>query len=125
MTKVVLIALGGAIGTVGRYAISGLAQSFSSIVFPIGTLTVNLIGSFIIGILWALFEPSTIHPQIRSLIFIGVLGGFTTFSSYSLETINLLRDGEIKLAFINLLLHNVLGIGLTFLGFVLVKQLQH
>jgi CrcB protein len=124
MIKLFLIATGGALGTLGRYALSGFAQRSVTFIFPIGTLAVNLIGSFVIGLLWGLFETSTLSPQIRTFLFVGVLGGFTTFSSFSLETLNLLRDGEVKLALLNILLNNVGGIGLAFLGFALVKQLH-
>jgi fluoride exporter len=122
--KIILIAIGGAIGTVGRFALSGMAHRATTTIFPVGTLLVNLLGSLLIGILWGVFDGSNHSPQLRSFIFIGVLGGFTTFSSYSLETLNLLRDGEMKLAFFNLMLNNVLGILLAFLGFAAVKQLQ-
>jgi len=126
MLKVLIIAIGGALGTLGRYSLSGFAHRLiNPTVFPIGTLAVNLIGSFIIGLLWGLSETSMVSSNMRSFLFIGVLGGFTTFSSFSLETLNMLRDGEMKLAFVNLLLNNVLGIGLAFLGFALTKQLQH
>lgn len=124
MVKLILIAAGGAVGTIGRYAMSGLAHRITQTVFPAGTLVVNLLGSFLIGLLWGLFEGSTLSPQLRSFLFIGILGGFTTFSSYSLETLNLMRDGEMKLAFMNMLLNNVLGIALAFAGFAIVKQIQ-
>jgi CrcB protein len=65
-----------------------------------------------------------VSPNVRSFIFIGILGGFTTFSSYSLETLNLLRDGELKLAFANFALNNFLGLGLALAGFALAKQFQ-
>jgi len=124
MVKLILIAAGGAAGTIGRYALSGLAHRLTQTVFPIGTLVVNLLGSFLIGLLWGISEGSTLSPPIRSFLFIGILGGFTTFSSYSLETLNLLRDGEMKLALVNIMLNNVLGIALAFSGFAIVKQLQ-
>ena len=125
MIKVLFIAIGGAIGSVGRYALSSFAHSISFTVFPVGTLMVNLIGSFLIGILGGFFEGGSMLPQVRSFLVIGVLGGFTTFSSYSLETFNLMREGELRLAMINLVLNNVLGIVLAFLGFALVKQFQN
>ena len=124
MIKLLLILSGGALGSLGRYAVSGLAHRLSTSMFPIGTLAVNLIGSFIIGLLWGAFENTIISPNARSFIFIGVLGGFTTFSTYSLETLNLLRDGEIKLAFLNLALNNILGLLLAFAGLALAKQFQ-
>jgi fluoride exporter len=126
MLKLLLIAAGGAIGTLGRYLLSGYAHRVTtSAIFPVGTLTVNVLGSLIIGLLWGWFENSVLSPPLRSFLFIGILGGFTTFSTYSLETLNLLRDGELKLAFLNLVLNNILGIGFAFLGFAITKQLQH
>jgi CrcB protein len=124
MIKILLILSGGAIGSLGRYMASGLAHQFTSSIFPVGTLAVNLIGSFLIGLLWGIFENTMVSPNVRSFIFIGILGGFTTFSSYSLETLNLLRDGELKLAFANFALNNFLGLGLALAGFALAKQFQ-
>jgi len=124
MTKILLIITGGAIGTLGRYAFSNLAHRLTNTIFPIGTLAVNLVGSFLIGLLWGLIENSTLAPHLRSFIFIGILGGFTTFSSYSWETVNLLRDGELKLALLNIILNNVAGILLAFAGLLIAKQLQ-
>jgi fluoride exporter len=125
MIKLLLVVAGGALGSAGRYALAGFMHRVTSTVFPIGTLLVNLIGSLIIGFLWGLFENSNITPHVRSFLFIGVLGGFTTFSSYSLETLNLLRDGQFKLAILNFLLNNLLGIVLAFAGFALSRQLHH
>jgi CrcB protein len=108
----------------GRYLASDFAQRFTTSTFPIGTLAVNLIGSFAVGLLWGAVENTTISPNIRSFVFIGILGGFTTFSAYSLETLNLLRDGELKMAFANIALNNLLGLGLAFAGFALTRQFQ-
>lgn len=92
-----LIALGSAIGGMARYWCSGLVAQRVGEVFPWGTLAVNIIGSFLIGILGAMSEPDGrwyVDPGARQFLMIGVLGGFTTFSSFSLQTLNLLRDGE-------------------------------
>lgn len=121
--KIILILIGGAIGTLARYSLSGFAQKITDGSFPTGTLLVNLLGSFIIGLLWGLWENSQIHTNTRTFIFIGILGGFTTFSSFMLETLNLFRDGDTKLALINILAHNILGLVLVFLGFVTAKGL--
>ena len=91
--------------------------------FPLGTLLVNLIGSFIIGLAWGFFETNSFSPNLRAFLFIGVLGGFTTFSSFSLETMNLLRDGEFKIGIINILANNVLGIVLVFGGLFTSREL--
>jgi CrcB protein len=123
MTKIVLLLAGGATGTVTRYAVSGLTHRYFDGTFPIGTLVVNLIGSFLIGLIWGLWETSNISSNTRTFIFIGILGGFTTFSSYTIETLNLFRDGEIKLGLTNILANNIIGLLLVFIGFILGKGL--
>ena len=84
---------------------------------------VNLAGSLIIGLIWGLWESNNIPTGVRTFIFIGILGGFTTFSSYALETITMFRDGEMKMAIINILASNILGLLLVFLGFVAARGL--
>lgn len=116
-----LLALGGAIGTLLRYLLSGLAQNLGNGSFPIGTLSVNLIGSLAIGLLWGVSERYVIGPDTKTFIFIGLLGGFTTFSTYSFESLNLIRNSELKFAALNVLLNNILGIALVFLGLFLAK----
>jgi fluoride exporter len=122
--KILLILIGGALGSLTRYGVSGLVHQKIQGVFPIGTLTVNLAGSFLIGLLWGIAEHSTLSPNARTFLFVGILGGFTTFSTYSLETLNLMRDGEFKIALVNLLLNNVLGIVLAFAGLILAKNIN-
>ena len=107
--RLLLIALGGAIGSVSRYGLGGLVYRFFGSVFPWGTLAVNLIGSLIIGFLWAAFERAAVGPNMRMFVFIGILGGFTTFSSYTLETFNLLHAGETRLAITNMVVSNIVG----------------
>jgi CrcB protein len=92
-------------------------------VFPWGTLLVNMMGSFIIGLLWGVFETGNLSTNVRNFIFIGVLGGFTTFSTFALESLNLFRDGEMKLALSNLLVSNILGVTLVFVGFLLARYI--
>ncbi|HLF86413.1 MAG TPA: CrcB family protein [Nitrospiria bacterium] len=92
-------------------------------VFPWGTLGVNLLGSFIAGFLWEGFERAAVSPELRIFVFIGILGSFTTFSSYNLETFSLLRDGEIRLALSNVVVSNVLGIALIFIGYAASRSL--
>jgi CrcB protein len=121
MIKYILLAAGGAIGTVLRYSMSGLTYRMVNSVFPWGTIVVNLTGSFVIGLLWGFFEIQNISSNMRNFIFIGILGGFTTFSTYALESLNLFRDGEIKWAMTNLLISNICGLILVFAGFMLSK----
>jgi len=92
-------------------------------VFPWGTLWVNLIGSFVIGILWEVSERVSVAPDLRIFVLVGILGGFTTFSSFALETINLLRAGETGYALINIITTNMLGLLLVVAGAVLSKEL--
>lgn len=123
MTKLIVLAAGGAIGTILRYSVSGMTHRFFDSTFPWGTLSVNLAGSFVIGLLWGFFEAADLSPNARNFIFIGILGGFTTFSTFALENMNLFRDGEIRLAISNLLASNILGIVLVFAGFFISKYL--
>jgi CrcB protein len=113
-----LVALGGALGSVSRYLLGTWIQSASrSIDFPYGTLTVNLIGCFVIGFLSQLAETrGAFTPESRALMFIGVLGGFTTFSSFGNDTMNLLRDGETVNALVNVGANVILGLALVWLG---------
>lgn len=101
--NIVLVFLGGGIGAAARYWLSGVVYQKVSIDFPYGTLTVNAIGCLLIGILMAAMEERfLVQPSLRVFLTIGILGGFTTFSTFSFETIALLRDGEILYALVNI-----------------------
>jgi len=115
------VALGGALGSMARYGCSGLAARFIGATFPWGTLIVNITGSLIIGFLATLMSPDgrlLASPDTRAFVMIGVLGGFTTFSSFSLETLNLARDGEWLWAGANVVLSVVLCLGAVWLGYI-------
>jgi len=116
--NILLVALGGAFGSVSRYLLGTWIQSVSrSIDFPYGTLTVNLIGCFVIGFLSQLAETRGVFTsETRAFVFIGILGGFTTFSSFGNDTINLLRDGETFNALANVGANVILGLLLVWLG---------
>ena len=113
-----LVALGGAVGSVSRYLLGVWIQSASqSVDFPFGTLTVNLLGCFVIGFLSQLAESRGVFtPETRGLVFIGVLGGFTTFSSFGNDTLNLLRDGETVNALLNIGANVIFGLALVWVG---------
>jgi CrcB protein len=115
---IIFVALGGALGSVFRYLLSTWTQFFSkSIDFPYGTLAVNLIGCFVIGFLTQLAEARGVFTsESRAFMFIGILGGFTTFSSFGNETINLVRDGEIFNALANVGANVIFGLILVWLG---------
>jgi CrcB protein len=118
LLSVLYVALGGAIGSVSRYLVGTWAQTTSqSIDFPYGTLTVNLIGCFVIGFLSQLVESRGVFtPETRGFVFIGVLGGFTTFSSFGNDSINLLRDSETFNALANVGANVIFGLILVYLG---------
>ena len=102
MTRTALVALGGLLGSVGRYWLSGFVQRLDGTEFPLGTLTVNVIGSFAVALIMVLsVERGTIGPNARTFLTIGVCGGFTTMSTFSYETLALVRDGELGLAALN------------------------
>lgn len=124
MFKLILIGFGGALGSILRYVVSGIDYKVSGGIFPVSTLVVNLSGSLVIGFLWGLFESVAISSQVRMFIFIGILGGFTTFSAFSLENFNLIRTGEHGIALVNIILSNVLGIGLAFAGYGIAHKIQ-
>ena len=125
MTKLIVIGLGGGLGAILRYALSGLVQYWSkSISFPYGTLTVNLLGCLLIGLLTGLAETRGLfNPEARLFIFVGLLGGFTTFSTFGNETFNLILSRESFLAVLNLATHIVLGIGMVWVGRILAATL--
>src|SRR5438094_9510549 len=89
-----LIALGGATGSVLRYLIGGAVQRTSAGGFPIGTIFVNVSGCFLIGILLRQFLNMQLSPELRALLIVGFCGGFTTFSTFSAETVGLIEGGE-------------------------------
>lgn len=93
----IAVALGGALGTLGRYAVSGVVANAFGETFPWGTLIVNVTGSFIIGFFATLTAPDGrvfVGGTTRQFVMTGLCGGYTTFSSFSLQTLNLMRDGE-------------------------------
>jgi CrcB protein len=116
--SVIFVALGGALGSVSRYLLGTWTQSFSkSLDFPYGTLTVNLIGCFLIGVFSQLAETrGAFTPESRAFVFMGILGGFTTFSSFGNDTMNLLRAGETVNALANIGANVLTGLALVWLG---------
>jgi len=116
--SVIFVALGGALGSVSRYLLGTWTQTLSkSIDFPYGTLAVNLIGCFLIGALSQLAETRGVFTsESRVFVFIGILGGFTTFSSFGNDTINLFRDGETLNALANVGSNVIVGLMLVWLG---------
>lgn len=125
MTKLLLIALGGATGALLRYGISGLVYRWLGPSFPWGTLVVNLTGCYGIGLLWAFAEVFIMPSYVSPLIFVGLFGAYTTFSTYGLETLNLLRDNQLLLGLLNLFGSSLLGLCCVALGFLTARLILH
>jgi CrcB protein len=121
MTNYLIVAVGSAVGGLARYGLSGVAGRWFGETFPWGTMLVNVAGSLIIGFVATLVEPDgrlLVGPDARVFLMIGLLGGFTTFSSFSLETLNLARDGEWLWAGANAVLSLVLCLAAVWLGHI-------
>lgn len=116
MHKLALIGLGGLLGTLFRYWISEWAQTRAHSAFPYGTLAVNILGCFAAGFLFQALEGATVSPEMRLAVFTGFLGGFTTFSAYALQTVVLVRGGMLSSAALNIILSNVAGLAMVFVG---------
>ena len=121
------IALGGALGSVARYGVSSLAASWVGETFPWGTLIVNVTGSLIIGFFGTLSGPDgrlMVSSDARQFVMVGVCGGYTTFSSFSLQTLNLARDGDVLAAGGNIVGSLVLCLLFVWLGHVAAAALN-
>jgi len=123
--KVLLAGCGGFLGSVARYLLGGWVQRLvQAPVFPFGTLVVNVSGCLAIGILGGLADQrGLLSPGARVFLLIGVLGGYTTFSSFGYETLQLLRDGEAMPALANVLLQVALGLGAVWAGNAMTRLL--
>jgi CrcB protein len=126
MARFLLICMGGFLGTGARYGLNGwVAQRFGE-TFPWGTLTVNVAGSFAVGVLYFLCGPDSpviVSATTRQFLLAGILGGFTTFSSFSVQTLNLLTDGELAAALGNVIGSVMLGLAAAFAGDALARAI--
>ena len=127
LTKLLFIALGGSVGAVLRYGLTGLAQRLADGTaiegFPVGTLAVNLLGCLLIGGLGAYFAgPHLVREEYRAFLLVGLLGAFTTFSTFGWETFELVNDRQLGLAGLNILLSNAIGLAGVWIGYRLVEH---
>ena len=124
MAQILCIAGGGAVGALLRFWMSNGVYALLGRGFPYGTLSVNVLGCLIMGLLYVfLFERMDVGPEMRAGLIVGVLGAFTTFSAFSIETVNLIEAGEQLKAVINILLSVTLCISACWLGIVLGRQI--
>ena len=124
MGRILLIGFAGLIGTLSRYFLAGVIGRRFGESFPIGTLVINVVGCFLAGFLFYLLqERSLVSETVRLAIMVGFLGGFTTFSAFGLQTFTLFRDGEMLLAFLNLVVSNLVGLFFVWVGFLLARTL--
>lgn len=120
-----VIFIGAGLGGLARYAVSAWVQGFGGAVFPWSTLLINVTGSLLLTFVYALLESTAASPEWRAFLGIGILGGYTTFSTFSYESIQLLRDGEWEHALLYVAGSVVLSIGAAVLGFRLASVLLH
>jgi CrcB protein len=124
MIQLLAIASGGAVGAVLRYWAASAVNSRLGPGFPYGTLTVNVLGSLVIGFLYIwLIERMSSGPVLRAFLMIGLLGAFTTFSTFSIETLNLLESGQLVKALLNVLVSVVICVTAAGLGVLTARQL--
>ena len=122
--QLIFIAAGGALGAVFRFLVSNGIHSFMGRNFPYGTLTVNVMGSFVMGLSYVmLIERLNISAEWRAFIVVGLLGAFTTFSTFSIETLMLIQNNELSKAMLNVLLSVVLCVMGSWIGLILGRQL--
>ncbi len=124
MRNMVLLGLAGGIGTLARYGLTGVVHRFTRHPFPFGTLAVNLLGCLLLGVVMHLVQHHpTVGPEARTLIGVGLLGGFTTFSAFGYETLELLQGQAPLLAGANVLANVILGIAAAWIGLLVGRLL--
>ncbi len=124
MSKYLLVMLGGALGAVFRFIVATLVARLSSTVFPLGTFLINVTGSFLIGFLMTMFlGRPRVHVNWRLFVVTGILGGYTTFSSFEWEALVALRTGSSALSFLYIASSVVLGLLGAWLGLLLAERL--
>jgi len=124
MAQLLAIAAGGSVGAVMRFMVSTGVYSWLGRGFPYGTLVVNVVGSLLMGLLYELFlQRLSVSPEVRAVLLVGFLGAFTTFSTFSIETINLIEQGYLVKAIVNVLASVILCVLAAWIGLQIARQL--
>ena len=124
MAQLLAIAAGGSVGAVMRFMVSTGVYSWLGRGFPYGTLVVNVVGSLLMGLLYELFlQRLSVSPEVRAVLLVGFLGAFTTFSTFSIETINLIEQGYLMKAIVNILASVILCVLAAWVGLQIARQL--
>jgi CrcB protein len=121
LKNILLVGIGGFVGSIGRYLLSQFVELRIFTSFPLGTFAVNIIGCFIIGLLYGLTIRGAASPEIRFLLATGFCGGFTTFSTFSLESMTLLQDGQFWFVFLYMAGSLLAGLAAVWIGFLIIK----
>ncbi|MDF1543931.1 MAG: fluoride efflux transporter CrcB [bacterium] len=125
MTNLLIIGLGGFIGAIARYGISGLVQSRTESLFPYGTLAVNLLGCLMLGcLLYFIEDRAMISMNTRLFLTVGVMGALTTFSTFGYETVQLFQYREFEMAMLNIAGNIILGVGGFWLGRMIMRAIN-
>jgi crcB protein len=124
MTQLLAIAAGGSIGAVMRFIVSTGIYSWLGRGFPYGTIVVNVLGSLLMGLLYELFlQRLSVSSEVRAILLVGFLGAFTTFSTFSLETVNLIEQGDLLKAMANVFASVILCVLAAWIGLQIMRQL--
>ncbi|MFK5951827.1 MAG: CrcB family protein [Desulfobacterium sp.] len=124
LQKLLCIAFGGALGALARYGLSGAVQKWLGSGFPWGTAAVNILGSFLFGLLWAFaMGRGNLNTDIRSMLFVGFLGAFTTFSTFISETGQLMVASQMLMGIGNVMFQLLAGTGMFFIGMALGRAI--
>jgi fluoride exporter len=124
MEKILAVAIGGAIGSLGRYIVALLVEKISLVNFPIATFFANITGCLLIGFFWNYFDRLHVSNEFRLFVFTGFLGGYTTFSTFARESIQFFKAGEPLHALGYILASNIAGLAAVALGFIISQRLR-